>query len=235
MLRDISPLKQRDQELVTLTGRLIEAQEDERRRISRELHDDIGQQAAAIAADLCALRETMARGSQESASSLADMVSQLATELATSIHKLSHDLHSSRLQYLGLASALRELCDKLAAQHHLTIELSMDCQVDRLPEPVELCMFRIAQEALSNVVKHSGGTTAFVKVALHGKTVSLCVADDGIGFDTSAAPDGIGLTSMRERLRMVGGELFIKSSSDTGTELLAEIALATRKSAAAHA
>jgi signal transduction histidine kinase len=96
-------------------------------------------------------------------------------------------------------------------------------------------MFRIAQEALSNVVKHSGGTTAFVKVALHGKTVSLCVADDGIGFDTSAAPDGIGLTSMRERLRMVGGELFIKSSSDTGTELLAEIALATRKSAAAHA
>jgi PAS domain S-box-containing protein len=235
MLRDISPLKQRDQELVTLTGRLIEAQEDERRRISRELHDDIGQQAAAIAADLCALRETMARGSQESASSLADMVSQLATELATSIHKLSHDLHSSRLQYLGLASALRELCDKLAAQHHLTIELSMDSQVDRLPEPVELCMFRIAQEALSNVVKHSGGTTAFVKVALHGKTVSLCVADDGIGFDTSAAPDGIGLTSMRERLRMVGGELFIKSSSDTGTELLAEITLPTRRSAAAHA
>jgi PAS domain S-box-containing protein len=235
MLRDISPLKQRDQELVTLTGRLIEAQEDERRRISRELHDDIGQQAAAIAADLCALRERMARGSQDSAGELADMVSQLATELTTSIHKLSHDLHSSRLQYLGLASALRELCDKLAAQHHLTIELSVDCQVDRLPEPVELCMFRIAQEALSNVVKHSGGTTAFVKVARRGKTISLCVADDGIGFDTSAGPDGIGLTSMRERLRMVGGELFIKSSSDTGTELLAEINLAARKSAAAHA
>jgi signal transduction histidine kinase len=235
MLRDISPLKQRDQELVALTGRLIEAQEDERRRISRELHDDIGQQAAAIAADLCALRETMARGSQESASSLADMVSQLATELATSIHKLSHDLHSSRLQYLGLASALRELCDKLAAQHHLTIELSVDCQVDRLPEPVELCMFRIAQEALSNVVKHSGGTTAFVKVAMRGKTISLCVADDGIGFDTSAAPDGIGLTSMRERLRMVGGELFIKSSPDSGTELIAQINLPGRKAAAARA
>jgi PAS domain S-box-containing protein len=235
MLRDISPLKQRDQELVTLTGRLIEAQEDERRRISRELHDDIGQQAAAIAADLCALRETMARGAQESACGLADMVSQLATELATSIHKLSHDLHSSRLQYLGLASALRELCDKLAAQHHLTIELSVDCQVDRLPEPVELCMFRIAQEALSNVVKHSGGTTAFVKVAMRGKTISLCVADDGIGFDTSAAPDGIGLTSMRERLRMVGGELFIKSSPDSGTELIAQINLPARKAAAARA
>ncbi len=235
MMRDISPLKQRDQELVTLTGRLIEAQEDERRRISRELHDDIGQQAAAIAADLCALRETMARGASDSACGLAEMVSQLATELATSIHKLSHDLHSSRLQYLGLASALRELCDKLAAQHHLTIELSVDCQVDRLPEALELCMFRIAQEALSNVVKHSGGTTAFVKVAKRGKTISLCVADDGIGFDTSAAPRGIGLTSMRERLRMVGGELFIKSSSDTGTELLAEISLPTRKSVAANA
>ena len=235
MLRDISPLKQRDQELVTLTGRLIEAQEEERRRISRELHDDIGQQAAAIAADLCALRETMARGSQESASGLADVVSHLATELATSIHKLSHDLHSSRLQYLGLASALKDLCDKLAAQHHFTIELSVDCQVDRLPEPVELCMFRIAQEALSNVVKHSGGTTAFVRVAMCGKTISLCVADDGIGFDTNAMGGGIGLTSMRERLRLVGGKLFIKSSPDTGTELVAEINLPARKAAAARA
>src|SRR5882724_1540944 len=142
----------------------------------------------------------------------------------------------SRQQPCGHGFAIgHRIGDQLAAQHHLTIELSMDCQVDRLPEPVELCMFRIAQEALSNVVKHSGGTTAFVKVALHGKTVSLCVADDGIGFDTSAAPDGIGLTSMRERLRMVGGELFIKSSSDTGTELLAQITLPTRNSTAAHA
>jgi PAS domain S-box-containing protein len=235
MLRDISPLKQRDQELVTLTGRLIEAQEDERRRISRELHDDIGQQAAAIAADLCVLRKTMARGSSESAGALADMVSKLATELASSIHKLSHDLHSSRLQYLGLASALKDLCDKMATQHHLTIELSVDCQVDRLPEPVELCMFRIAQEALSNVVKHSGGTTALVKVAMCSKTISLCVADDGIGFDTSAVRGGIGLTSMRERLRLVGGELFIKSSADTGTEVVAEINLPTRKAEATRA
>lgn len=235
MLKDISAIKQRDQELVTLTGRLIEAQEDERRRISRELHDDIGQQAAAIAADMCALRETMARGAQDSASGLADMVSQLATELTSNIHKLSHDLHSSRLQYLGLVSALRELCDKLAAQHHLTIELIVDGEVDRLPEPVELCMFRIGQEALSNVVKHSGGTTAFVKVAMHGKIISLCVADDGVGFDPSTSPAGIGLTSMRERLRLVGGELFIKSSCDTGTELLAEINLPARKAASAHA
>jgi len=235
MIKDISALKQRDQELVTLTGRLIEAQEDERRRISRELHDDIGQQAAAIAADLCALRETLARGLHDSASGLADIVSQLATELATGIHKLSHDLHSSRLQYLGLASALKELCDKLAAQHRLTIELNVDCQVDRLPEPVELCMFRIAQEALSNVVKHSGATTAFVKVGMHGKTMSLCVADDGVGFDPGAPPAGIGLTSMRERLRLVGGELFINSSSDSGTELIAQINLPTRKAAAAGA
>jgi len=235
MLRDISPLKQRDQELVALTGRLIEAQEDERRRISRELHDDIGQQAAAIAADLCVLRETMARGSSESAGALADMVSQMGTELATSIHKLSHDLHSSRLQYLGLASALKDLCEKLAAQHHLTIELSVDCQVGRLPEPVELCMFRVAQEALSNVVKHSGGTTALVKVAMCEKTISLCVADDGIGFDTSTVRGGIGLTSMRERLRLVGGELFINSSADTGTELVAEINLPTHKATAARA
>jgi len=163
------------------------------------------------------------------------MVSRLATELASSIHKLSHDLHSSRLQYLGLASALKDLCDKLSAQHHLTIELRVDCQVDRLPEPVELCMYRIAQEALSNVVKHSGGTTAFVKVSMCDKTISLCVADDGIGFDTGATGGGIGLTSMRERLRLVGGELFIKSSAETGTELIAEIKLATPKAAAARA
>jgi PAS domain S-box-containing protein len=235
MLRDISTLKQHDQELVTLTGRLIEAQEEERRRISRELHDDIGQQAAAIAADMCALRDTMGRGGTESAQALAEMVSRLTTELASSIHKLSHDLHSSRLQYLGLASALKDLCDKLAAQHQLAIDLRVDCQVDRLPEPVELCMYRIAQEALSNVVKHSGGTTALVKVAMCGKTISLCVADDGIGFDTGAARGGIGLTSMRERLRLVGGELFINSSAETGTELVAEINLAAPRAAAARA
>ena len=235
MMRDISPLKQRDQELITLTGRLIEAQEEERRRISRELHDDIGQQAAAIAADLFVLREEMARGSSESAGALADMVSQMASELASSVHKLSHDLHSSRLQYLGLAPALKDLCDKMAAQHRLTIELSVECRVDRLPEPVELCMYRIAQEALSNVVKHSEGTTALVKVATCGKTISLCVADDGIGFDPGAVRGGIGLTSMRERLRLVGGELFIKSSADTGTELVAEIHLPARKATAASA
>ncbi|HET7109162.1 MAG TPA: PAS domain S-box protein [Candidatus Acidoferrum sp.] len=233
MLRDISALKQRDQELVTLTGRLIEAQEEERRRISRELHDDIGQQAAAIAADLCVLRDAMGHGASEPAGALADMVSQMATELASSVHKLSHELHSSRLQYLGLASALKDLCDKLAAQHDLTIELSADCLLDRLPEPVELCMYRIAQEALSNVVKHSEATTALVKIAMCGRTISLCVADDGLGFDTNAARGGIGLTSMRERLRLVGGELFIKSSAETGTELVAEIQLPARKAAAA--
>jgi PAS domain S-box-containing protein len=235
MLKDISLLKLRDQELVTLTGRLIEAQEDERRRISRELHDDIGQQAAAIAADSCVLREALSRGARDSASTMADTVSQLAGELATSIHKLSHELHSSRLQYLGLGSALKDLCDKIAAQHHLAIDLSVDCQIDRLPEPVELCMFRIAQEALTNVVKHSGASTVFVKVSMHGKVISLCVADDGVGFKASAASAGIGLTSMRERLRLVGGELFINSSPDSGTELIAQINLPARKSEAARA
>jgi len=235
MLKDISLLKQRDQELVTLTGRLIEAQEDERRRISRELHDDIGQQAAAIAADSCVLRDAISRGAQDSSILLAETVSQLAGELATSIHKLSHELHSSRLQYLGLGSALKDLCDKLAAQHHLSIDLNVDCQVDRLPESVELCMFRIAQEALTNVVKHSGASTVFVKVGLNGKVISLCVADDGIGFNASAASAGIGLTSMRERLRLVGGALFINSTPDSGTELIAQINLPARKAAAARA
>ena len=235
MLKDISLLKQRDQELVTLTGRLIEAGEDERRRISRELHDDIGQQAAAIAADSCVLRGAISRGAQDSAIMMANNVSLLAGELATSIHKLSHELHSARLQYLGLGSALKDLCDKLAAQHHLSIDLSVDCHVDRLPEPVELCMFRIAQEALSNVVKHSGATTVFLKVEMHGKVISLCVADDGIGFDANAASAGIGLTSMRERLRLLGGELFINSCSDSGTEIIAQINLPGRKAAAARA
>jgi len=110
--------------------------------------------------------------------------------------------------------------------------LSVDCPLNRLPESVELCMYRIAQEALSNVVKHSGGTTAFVKIAMCGNTISLCVADDGLGFDTAAARGGIGLTSIRERLRLVGGELFIKSSAETGTELVAEIHLPSRKAAA---
>src|SRR5215831_6147503 len=130
----------------------------------------------------------------------------MSSELATSIHKLSHELHSSRLRYLGIASALKELCDKLASQHGIHIDLSVDCGAERLPEQVELCLYRVAQEALNNVIKHSNASTAAVNVCCCKNSVHLVVSDDGMGFESDLPPAGIGLTSMRERLRMVGGE-----------------------------
>jgi PAS domain S-box-containing protein len=235
MLKDISALKLRDQELATLSGRLIQAQEEERRRISRELHDDIGQQAAAIASDSLALKQMLAKSPKDTGARLADALSQMSSELATSIHKLSHELHSSRLRYLGLASALKELCDKLASQHAVHIDLNVECGAERLPEQVELCLYRVAQEALNNVIKHSNASTAAINVCCCKDSVALTVSDDGMGFETNLPPAGIGLTSMRERLRMLGGELTIRSSPDWGSEIRAEIALPAPKALAARA
>jgi signal transduction histidine kinase len=159
----------------------------------------------------------------------------MSSELATSIHKLSHELHSSRLRYLGLASALKELCDKLASQHAVHIDLNVECGAERLPEQVELCLYRVAQEALNNVIKHSNAGTAAINVCCCKDSVALTVSDDGMGFETNLPPAGIGLTSMRERLRMLGGELTIRSSPDWGSEIRAEIALPAPKALAARA
>ncbi len=146
-----------------------------------------------------------------------------ADELATDVHGLSHQLHSGKLRTLGLRAALRELCSQVARQHHLEVELTTDDSLSDVPEEIALCFYRVAQEALSNAVKHSDTHKVSISVTEPLGSTRMEIKDFGIGFDPAAQTSGLGLASMRERLRIVGGQLFIQSIPGGGTELIAMV------------
>jgi len=143
-------------------------------------------------------------------------------ELITDVHNMSHQLHSSKLDHLGLRAALKELCRQLAGQHHTEINLTADQMPQPLSEEVSLCFYRVAQEALTNAVKHSRSSRVDVTVVSSGQTLSMRIRDFGIGFDPAVEKEGLGLVTMQERLKMIGGVLRFHSIPGRGTELEAE-------------
>lgn len=230
---DITELKRRDIELQVLASRLIQAQEDERRRISRELHDDIAQQVSLLANELESLSQAMHLEQQPHTVEVQNLRQQ-TEELATDIHELSHELHSSKLQHLGLRAALRELCEKVSEKRQVHVSLHTDDVETRLPPDVALCLYRVAQEALNNAIKHSHAQEVDIRIGIFGDAFRLIVRDTGVGFDPSTVTPGLGLVGMRERLHTVGGELQVKSSSQTGTEVTADV-FASGQTASTHA
>ena len=217
----LEDLKSAHSELQQFTPRLISAQEQEKQRISRELHDDVGQRLAMMAVQLeTADRKISAERTTEH-TEIRDVLAQLE-ELATDVHNMSHRLHSSKLRYLGLSPALKEVCDQLASQHKVAINLTTGQLPDRLPEQISLCFYRVAQEALMNAVKHSGASRVDVSLEIRGEVLCMRVRDYGIGFDPSAQGKGLGLITMQERLRMVGGVLRFNSVAGEGAVLEAE-------------
>jgi signal transduction histidine kinase len=203
-----------------LSGRLIALAEEERKHLARELHDDIGQRLSLLAVELDLLTIE-----QECEGSVRDKLEQALTELkelATDVHNLSHRLHSSKLQHLGLPVALKEVCRQIARQHHIDIDLQAGDVSSPLPEDVSLCFYRVAQEALSNAAKHSHSKRVEVRLSSTEGRVLLQIKDFGIGFNPGMQIDGLGLATMQERLRMVGGVLSIRSAAASGTELTAE-------------
>ena len=211
-------LRASQRELQLLTGRLLEAQEAERRRIARELHDDLNQSLAL----LCVEMELLAAAPWESSAKTADRLRELSLrvkELSSTVHDLSHQLHPSKLEQLGLAVAIRGLCKELAHGHGLNAKFTHDEIADRIPAATALCLYRIVQEALRNVVKHSGTTHATVELRVSEDAVRLCIADDGAGFDPVVSNGGLGLVSMRERLNLVGGEIVIDARLSAGTRI----------------
>jgi PAS domain S-box-containing protein len=203
-------LQRSEANLQLLASRLIQAQEEERQRIARELHDDIAQRLSLLVVGLEELRDSMDAG-QNSQSMLASELHRKGDEVAMDIQNLSHNLHSSKLHYLGLQFALRQLCDRISMHHEIPVTLRCADLPANLPSDLELCIYRIAQESVSNAVKHSHTTEMFVELTSSDETILLKVTDSGVGFDPSASHQGIGLTTMRERLRTFGGELFVES------------------------
>jgi PAS domain S-box-containing protein len=238
MVSDVSAQKtaeaclyQRDQELQRLAGHLIEAQEEERRRISRDLHDDIGQRVALLACEIDFERHNRTTSRGERKPSVLPKLRKELDSIATAIHKLSHELHSASLQCCGLKVALKDLCWKYSHYHLLEIDLHTERLDPKLPPDVALCLFRVAQEALANVLKHGNTKKVLLSVVQDSRKVRLTVKDFGVGFDPSVQNGGIGLMSMRERLRFCGGVLTVRSAPNQGTEIAAEV-VAEKKMAA---
>jgi PAS domain S-box-containing protein len=222
-MMDVTDRKHSDEALSSMSRRLIEAQEQERTRIARELHDDLGQRLALLANELQQL--------QQDSSTLPEVSGRMAelhkqtTQLAMDIQNLSHELHSSKLEFLGIAAAMRGFCQEFGEQSKLKVDFKSHDLPSPLPPDISVCLFRVLQEALHNSAKHS--RVRHVDVRLWGASgeIHLAVSDSGAGFDSEAAKQsrGLGLTSMEERLKLVNGTLSIESQLKRGTTIHARV------------
>jgi PAS domain S-box-containing protein len=222
-------------ELEQLAGRLLHAQEEERLRISRELHDDIGQRMVLMGLEIERLKQQLHADNNTALAEKAADLSLHLQELASTIHDMCRDLHSTKLDHLGLRAALSELCGNVFQHSAIVVRLEVDEHADRLPQEVAGCLYRVAQEALNNASKHSQASSVQVSVRQDGEIVCLTIRDSGKGFDSSILRDsaGIGLASMRERVRSIGGTLAIHSACGLGTEVVAKVScIASRITAA---
>jgi signal transduction histidine kinase len=224
LIMEMRRRKRSDTAVKNLSGRLINAAEEERKRIARELHDDIGQRLSLVSLELDVMEREYPVNRAGAYRSLHEPLQQL-NEVISDVHHLSHQLHSTRLQGLGLAMALKEVCQQLARQHDIVIQLT----ADNIPFPLQaelgLCFYRVAQEALNNSVKHSGSARVDVRVEACNGTLTMTIVDYGAGFDLSTPTVGLGLATMRERLRLVEGTLRVRSRPGGGTELTAQASL----------
>jgi signal transduction histidine kinase len=214
--------KSAKESLEELSGRLLTAQDAERTRIARELHDDFSQRLALQGIGLAQVWKKLPESEVEERAKVHHLMKGLQ-EIASDMHSLSHQLHSSKLEHVGLAPALRGLCEELSSKFKIQIEFTEHEVSSRIPREVALCLFRIAQEALGNVIKHSGAKQAQAELYASRNEIRLRVVDTGLGFDPAVRNGGagLGLLSMRERLRLVGGKLSVQSVPMRGTEILA--------------
>jgi PAS domain S-box-containing protein len=221
---DITERKTAAASLQSLSGRLIRAQDEERARISRELHDDLSQRLALQCIDLEQLRDILPESLVNERTKVTKVLKG-TKEISADIRSLSHQLHSSKLNLIGLAPAIDGLCREFSGKYQLAVHFSQHGTRIKIPADVALCLFRVAQEALGNVARHSHAKGAEVELITKPDSVRLRVRDEGSGFDFASAElgSGLGLISMSERLRLVGGTLSVKSQRMSGTEIFAEV------------
>lgn len=206
--------------LQRLTGRLISAQEEERRHIARELHDDLNQQVAALAIGLGKL-ERQLPGPDGPVHSQITKLEDKTTGLSEWIRRLSHQLHSTTLEHVGLEEALKASCSEFQDQQGISVTFNIRGEIPALPANVALCLYRVTQESLRNIAKHSGSQDAELTLIANNESIELRIADHGIGFDSRRTlhEEGLGLVSIQERVRLVGGRLEVDSQPRHGTEL----------------
>jgi signal transduction histidine kinase/ligand-binding sensor domain-containing protein len=218
-------LQKNERELRELSRRLIRAGEEERKRLARDLHDDLNQRLAVLAMQIQRLGESPPE-SPGMLTTRARALWEQTTAVCDDVQRLAYQLHPSKLEELGLVPAARGFCEELAVQTGIRIRFSHGSLPDSIPPDASLCLYRVLQESLWNVARHSGAGEATVVLRRQGPWLRLEVVDQGRGFDlASLAAGGLGLLSMRERVRLMGGELDIESGPETGTRIVATVPL----------
>ena len=220
---DITERKLAEAALANVSRKLIEAQEQERSRIGRELHDDIGQRLAMLAIELQQLHENSLI-LPDVRSRMGELQKQ-TSEIAADIQSLSHELHSAKLQYLGIAGAMRGFCREFGEQQKVEIDFQTHDLPSAVPPDTSLCLYRVLQEALHNAAKHSGVRHFEVRLWGTSDEIHLTIRDSGAGFDRETAKEsrGLGLISMQERLKLLKGTLSIESQPRCGTTVHARL------------
>ena len=226
--QDITERKLAEQELRALPGRILEAQEQERRRVARELHDGVGQQLVSISYRLHAAKAARSTAQRRLAAAVGDSVNRALAE----VRRICHGLRPSMLDDLGLRDVLKELVANFRAESGIALKASVALGRRRLPPPIEEALYRIAQEALTNIEEHAGARRAELRVKRQGAAVHLHVRDDGRGFPAAKARRavGIGLLHMRERAELLGGTFALTTARGQGTTLDVRIPLPPGKS-----
>src|SRR5882762_92744 len=221
---DITDRKHAEEALLGMGRKLIEAHEQERTRIGRDLHDDFVQRLALLSIELGAVQQDVPDAVSELRTRIGALRDQ-TTQITNDVQLLSHELHSSKLEYLGIVGATKNFCQEFSERQKVEIDFQSRDLPAALPTELSLSLFRVLQEALRNAMKHSG--VKRFEVRLWGSTgeIHLTVSDLGVGFDSGAAmkTTGLGLTSMQERLRLVGGDLSINSQPKRGTTVHARV------------
>jgi signal transduction histidine kinase len=205
-------------QLQDLAGRLVTAEEAERRRIARDLHDDVGQRVASLSIALSGLRRRLPASEEPAREEVASLQRQ-ASGLSADLRQLSHDLHPGALEHLGLLEALRGRCDDVRAQTGIEVLLEAAGDWNDVPDAVALCLYRVAQEALRNVAQHAQARRAGIALERRGGSVRMRVSDDGRGFEQATHRPGLGLVSLGERVRLLGGTLEVRTVESGGTTL----------------
>ena len=218
-------IRQRSEEArLDLAQRLINAQEAESTRVARELHDNIGQSLALFSMELEKTRLILTGLSPDSDERLTHLADRLK-DLGRAVGSLSHQLHSSELELLGFVAAVKGLCREFSEQYDVQVNCVCSGVPDDLRADISLCLFRVMQEGLHNIAKHSLAGTINIKVHGTSHSLYLSISDDGVGFaqNNSRARSGLGLTSMRERLHLIGGKFMITSKPGAGTRIGATV------------
>ncbi len=217
-------LREANERLQVLSARLIGAQEEERKRLARELHDDLSQQIAALSLATGNLKRQIPAERAE-ARTQADAIHGKLVQLAEGVRRMSHELHPAVLQYSGLAPALRSYCEEFGALSGLEIAVDIEGSFEGVAPDAALCLFRVAQEALRNVAKHAKTSKASVELRRVDGVLKLRVADGGVGMEANNAGSkaGLGLLNIEERARLVGGKVEIASGPGEGTSIAVEV------------